>query len=150
MHRATRNCSGIIMLGLSIHINDQGNTVLELLNDGEFECKIEKPGPSLVEEGMAREIIHAINRARTKWSFKRTDRIEIYMEPSWTCVRVAMQRWGRYVMNETLADRLEISNAFATRPFDAEFTVKLKTYPEPVNDKNFEEFELKIKIGCWT
>jgi len=80
----------------------------------------------LVEEGIAREVVSKVQNLRKSSGFEIMDRINIYYSSSKEVVE-AIDNFKEFIMNETLADKIEISE-------DIEETL------------NINEYEAKIKV----
>jgi isoleucyl-tRNA synthetase len=62
--------------------------------------------PELVAEGLAREVVHAIQARRKDLDLAYTDRIEVGVETADAELRAAIERFATYIQGETLAARL--------------------------------------------
>ncbi|GAB4169435.1 MAG: isoleucine--tRNA ligase [Roseiflexaceae bacterium] len=68
--------------------------------------------PELEAEGLARELVRNIQDARKSAGFAIADRITLYLEGSLSAsLQAAIENWGEYVRNETLADTLVLAEA---------------------------------------
>ncbi len=74
----------------------------------------------LLAEGLAREVVHAVQNERKNKNCQYTDRIEIGMETDGASLRDAWTRFGSYIRSETLAIRLVLG------PLDGVVPVELK------------------------
>ncbi len=63
--------------------------------------------PELVAEGLARDLIRAIQDRRKETGCEFTDRIEIGIESDDPLVRQAVEQFGDYIAGETLADNVQ-------------------------------------------
>jgi isoleucyl-tRNA synthetase len=63
----------------------------------------------LLAEGLAREIVHAIQSERKDQNLEYTDRIVVGLETDDAAVRRAVERFLSYILSETLATRIEFS-----------------------------------------
>ena len=61
--------------------------------------------PELAAEGLAREIVHRVQNMRRDAGFDIADRIELTYEGD-DEVAAVLERWGDYVRQETLAERV--------------------------------------------
>src|SRR5438132_7279299 len=59
--------------------------------------------PDLVTEGIAREIVHAIQSCRKDRGCEYTDRIEVGIVSDSAEIRRALEQFGNYIRGETLA-----------------------------------------------
>jgi isoleucyl-tRNA synthetase len=64
--------------------------------------------PDLVQEGLAREVIHRLNTMRRDAGFRLDDRIVAYYEAG-EDLRAVFERFGDTIRQETLSLRLESS-----------------------------------------
>jgi isoleucyl-tRNA synthetase len=68
--------------------------------------------PDLEAEGLARELVRNIQDARKSAGFAIADRITLYLEGALSAnLQAALENWGEYVRNETLADTLVLAEA---------------------------------------
>jgi len=74
--------------------------------------------PELVAEGLAREVIHAVQTARKNRDLEFTDRIGLVLATDAAELRAALERHRDNIASETLADRIEITSAAGTTPDD--------------------------------
>ena len=81
----------------------------------------------LVEEGIAREIVSKVQNLRKSSGFEIMDRINIYYSSSKEVVD-AIENFKEFIMNETLANKLEISEeieeTFNINEYDAKIKVE--------------------------
>ncbi len=63
--------------------------------------------PELVTEGVAREIVHAIQTCRKDRNCEYTDRIEVGVVSDSTEIRRAVEQFSDYIKGETLATVLQ-------------------------------------------
>ena len=59
--------------------------------------------PALVLEGLARELVHAIQNRRRDMGCQYTDRIRVGVETAWAEMREAIRQHAAYICRETLA-----------------------------------------------
>ena len=79
-----------------------------------------KVDDELLAEGLAREVVHAVQNERKNKDCQYTDRIEIGMETDDASLRDAWKWFGSYIRSETLAIRLVLG------PLDGVAPVELK------------------------
>jgi len=82
----------------------------------------------LVQEGLARELVHAIQNFRKEQSYDYTDRIEIGVETESEQLRAAVAAFADYIGSETLALDLRFEALAGVEPLELELagqTVKL-------------------------
>jgi isoleucyl-tRNA synthetase len=73
---------------------------------------------ALVAEGLAREVVHAIQSARKDRDCEYTDRIETGFVTEEAPLREAVERFGDYVRRETLTERLEFGPLAGVEPIE--------------------------------
>lgn len=61
---------------------------------------------ALLAEGLAREVVHAVQTRRKDLDCQYTDRIEIGVETDEVALREAVKKFSSYIESETLAVRL--------------------------------------------
>jgi len=66
--------------------------------------------PTLVREGLAREIVHAVQTQRKDQDCDYTDRIEVTIVTASADIAAAVQEHETYIKNETLAVRVTVAN----------------------------------------
>lgn len=71
---------------------------------------------ALIAEGLARELVHAIQNQRKELGCEYTDRIEVGIETSADDLRQAAKQFADYICGETLATRLEPNGLDGTEP----------------------------------
>jgi isoleucyl-tRNA synthetase len=72
--------------------------------------------PELVTEGIAREIVHAVQTARKDCGCEYTDRIEVGVASESAEIRRAVEQFGDYIKGETLATVLEAGSLNGVEP----------------------------------
>ena len=83
----------------------------QVANDGPLTVALDITlTPSLEAEGMARELVNRIQNIRKEKDFDVTDRIIVVLEDK-EDVRAAVNEFGDYIANETLADKIELGDA---------------------------------------
>jgi len=60
----------------------------------------------LIQDGLAREVVHAVQTARKDLACEYTDRIQIGITTEDEELRAAIEKFGDYIRNETLAETL--------------------------------------------
>jgi isoleucyl-tRNA synthetase len=70
----------------------------------------------LIAEGLARELVHAIQNRRKELGCEYTDRIEVGVETEADDLRQAVTRFADYISGETLASRLEAAPLESAEP----------------------------------
>ncbi len=65
-----------------------------------------KVTPELKREGMARDLVRAIQEARKKAGFQVSDRIELFVERKGMKFNKAISEWEEYIKKETLAVKI--------------------------------------------
>ena len=73
--------------------------------------------PALILEGLARELVHAIQTRRRDMNCEYTDRIEVFIETDSAELKAAIEQFREYICGETLA-----INLHDKIPHDAEAT----------------------------
>jgi isoleucyl-tRNA synthetase len=73
---------------------------------------------SLVSEGLARELVHAIQTARKDQNCQYTDRIEVGVVTDDAGLRDAAKRFAEYIQGETLASRLGFEPLPSVQPIE--------------------------------
>ncbi len=76
--------------------------------------------PELAAEGLAREIVHAVQSARKDTECEYTDRIEIGVVTESAELRAAAEKFADYVAGETLAKRLVFGPIAGVTPLEAD------------------------------
>lgn len=80
----------------------------QVANDGPLTVALDITlTPSLEAEGMARELVNRIQNIRKDKDFDVTDRIRVSLETN-DEVRAAVEEFGDYVANETLAEDIQL------------------------------------------
>jgi len=77
----------------------------------------------LLAEGLAREVVHAIQTQRKDGNYQYTDRIVVGLQTDDARLRDAVERFVSYIQNETLAARL------VCEPLEGVEPVELKLGP---------------------
>ena len=72
--------------------------------------------PELVTEGIAREIVHAIQSVRKDCNCEYTDRIEVGILTESTEIRRAVEQFADYIQGETLATVLKAGSLEGVEP----------------------------------
>jgi isoleucyl-tRNA synthetase len=81
----------------------------QVANDGPLTVALDVTlTPSLEAEGMARELVNRIQNIRKDKDFDVTDRIRVSLESN-DSVRAAVEEFGDYVANETLAEGIQLA-----------------------------------------
>lgn len=65
--------------------------------------------PELITEGVARELVHAIQSQRKDTGCEYTDRIEVGITTDSAEIRRAVEQFSDYICGETLAAQLKLS-----------------------------------------
>jgi isoleucyl-tRNA synthetase len=73
---------------------------------------------ALVAEGLARELVHAIQTQRKDLSLQYTDRIVVGLVAAEGSIRDAVERFGDYIRQETLAVRITFGPLAGMQPFE--------------------------------
>ncbi len=87
--------------------------------------------PELVEEGLARELVHHVQNTRKAADFQIEDRIELWVEGP-TQVEEMLRSFGDWVKRETLSVRLETSAGTSAGPAEGTFSENLTVNGLPV------------------
>jgi isoleucyl-tRNA synthetase len=74
--------------------------------------------PDLLTEGVAREIVHAIQSRRRDCGCEYTDRIEVGIVTDSPEIRRAVEQFGDYIRSETLATTLTLGPLVGTEAVD--------------------------------
>jgi isoleucyl-tRNA synthetase len=90
--------------------------------------------PELVTEGMAREIVHAIQTARKDCNCEYTDRIEVGVVSQSNEIRRAVEQFGDYIKGETLATVLKSEPLAGVEPTEVKLgDESMQLYVQIVN-----------------
>ncbi len=84
--------------------------------------------PDLVTEGLAREIVHAIQSRRKDCDCEYTDRIEVGIVTDSAEIRRAVEQFNEFIRGETLATVMKLGPIEGTEPVDVKIgdeTVRL-------------------------
>lgn len=74
--------------------------------------------PELVQEGLARDLVRAIQDRRKEIGCEFTDRIEVGVETDSADLRAAIDKFGDYIACETLADKVTPASLSEAEPID--------------------------------
>jgi isoleucyl-tRNA synthetase len=72
----------------------------------------------LVAEGLARELVHAIQTQRKDQGYEYTDRIELGCETDDLALRAAIEKFSDYIRGEVLAVRLSLGSHSGGQPIE--------------------------------
>ncbi len=87
----------------------------------------------LLAEGLAREIVHAVQTRRKDLDCQYTDRIAIGVETDDAALRDAVLRFSSYIESETLAVRLVLGPMPGVEPIELKLgTILVKIYVQVV------------------
>jgi isoleucyl-tRNA synthetase len=90
--------------------------------------------PELVTEGVAREIVHAVQTCRKDRNCEYTDRIELGVVTDSAEIRRAVEQFGDYIKGETLATALKIGPLDGAEPTEVKIGEEtLQLYVRIVN-----------------
>jgi isoleucyl-tRNA synthetase len=76
--------------------------------------------PELAAEGLARELVHAVQSARKDTECEYTDRIEIGVVTESAELRAAAKKFADYIAGETLAKRLVFEPIAGVAPIEVD------------------------------
>lgn len=74
--------------------------------------------PELIQEGLARDLVRAIQDRRKELGCEFTDRIEVGVETDSADLQAAIERFGDYIAGETLADQVTPVSLDAADPVE--------------------------------
>ena len=83
----------------------------------------------LIEEGIVRDVVRAIQECRKQANLDYSDHIEITLDTPSAEVKKAVTNWSDFVRNETLADSItwsQISDSTKTTADVGEFTIEIR------------------------
>jgi isoleucyl-tRNA synthetase len=83
--------------------------------------------PELVTEGIAREIVHAIQSCRKDRGCEYTDRIEVGIVSDSAEIRRAVEQFGDYIRGETLAVELNLGPITGVDPIEVKISEEVAT-----------------------
>lgn len=74
--------------------------------------------PELLQEGLARDLVRAIQDRRKELGCEFTDRIEVGVETDSADLRAAIEKFGDYIARETLADSIVLGAIAGVEPVE--------------------------------
>lgn len=74
--------------------------------------------PELLQEGLARDLVRAIQDRRKEMGCEFTDRIEVGVETDSADLKAAIEKFGDYIAGETLADQVTPASLDAADPIE--------------------------------
>ncbi|MEO0532134.1 MAG: DUF5915 domain-containing protein, partial [Planctomycetota bacterium] len=74
--------------------------------------------PELVQEGLARDLVRAIQDRRKELGCEFTDRIEVGVETDSADLKAAVESFSNYIAGETLADKVTPASLSGTEPVE--------------------------------
>jgi isoleucyl-tRNA synthetase len=88
---------------------------------------------ALVAEGLARELVHAIQNVRKDKNCQYTDRIQVGIETDDAAIRAAVAQFADYIASETLATRLVAEPLPGVEPIEVKIgSAHVKLYVQVV------------------
>ena len=126
-HRLDLNGESISISTEEVDIITEDIPGWKVATDGELTVALDvNVTPELAEEGLARELISRIQNLRKDSGLEVTDRIDLRLAGP-EAVRDAVAAHRAYIMEETLADSLNVDDAVASEPIEltGELTVSV-------------------------
>jgi isoleucyl-tRNA synthetase len=109
--RRHENGMELVYLPEDVVVEREVATSWLVASDGPYVAALDPTlDPDLTAEGLARELVHHIQRLRKEGGFAVSDRVEVGIEGP-APVLAAAERYREFIMTETLARRLELGAA---------------------------------------